>query len=300
MMQRRSLHGYRMNDVYHSPNYMLPIFPGRRIVSILDLSTYRYPEHHPNARVGFVNRHIESAIAAADHIITISNCVRTEIIERFNYPPQQITTTYLGANDSFRPLSETSFGDRTDLWDLPYKGYFLFVSSIEPRKNLERLLDAYLAYRLTAKESAMPLVVTGIRGWKSEKTHQRLQALLAEGAVKYLGYIGQDKLPALMAGARALLYPSLYEGFGLPVLEAMQSGTAVMTSENTAMSEYAGSSALLVNPLDIDAIADLIETLAKNDELLQKLEYSGIDAAKGFSWKRCADETLLAYQALAG
>lgn len=298
MMERRSLRSYGATDVYHSPNYMLPTFPGRRIVSILDLSTYQYPDHHPRARVGFVNRHIENAIEAADHIVTISNCVRSEIIARFNYPPQQVTTTYLGASGCFRPLSEASFGAKKDLLGLPYKGYFLFVSSIEPRKNLERLLDAYLVYRLTAKESALPLVVTGIRGWKSEKTHKRLQTLRAEGAVKYLGYVDQDQLPDLIAGARALLYPSLYEGFGLPVLEAMQSGTAVMTSENTAMSEYAGDSVLLVNPLDIDAMANFIETLADNDELLHKLENSGINAAKLFSWKRCADATFNAYQAL--
>jgi glycosyltransferase involved in cell wall biosynthesis len=299
VLERRSLRNYGKNDIYHSPNYMLPTFPGRRVVSILDLSTYRHPEHHPKARVGFVNRHIGKAIEAADHILTISNHVRNEIIERFNYPAEQITTTYLGANNSFQPLPEKKFSEKTAQLNLPYKGYFLFVSSIEPRKNLDRLLDAYLAYRTIANSNAMPLIITGIPGWGSEKTHQRLQLLREQGSVNYLGYVDQQLIPALVSGARALLYPSLYEGFGLPVLEAMQSGTAVMTSEKSSMAEFSGNSVLLVNPLDIDAMADLIETLANNDQLLQKLEHSGIKTAKQFSWERCADETLLAYQALA-
>ena len=225
--------------------------------------------------------------------------MRDEIIERFNYPSRQITTTYLGANDSFRPVLEKDFNKRTDLWNLTYKGYFLFVSSIEPRKNLERLLDAYLAYRLIAKQSAIPLIVTGIPGWKSGSIHQRLRLLHSQGAVDYLGYTDQYRLPALIAGARALLYPSLYEGFGLPVLEAMQAGTAVMTSENTAMAEFAGDSVLLVNPLQVEKMTDVINVLANNNELLNRLEQTGIEHAKLFSWKRCAEQTLRAYQTVA-
>ena len=222
------------------------------MVSILDLSTYRYPEHHPEARVRFVNGHIERAVKSADHIVTISNFVKSEIMERFNVPESRITVTYLGADESFRPIPENLFNEQTRALGLAYKGYFLFTSSIEPRKNLDRLLDAYLAYRAGTKGHPLPLIVTGMPGWKSQHTHERLQKLQTEGAVRYLGYVDQRLLPILVAGARAVLYPSLYEGFGLPVLEAMQSGTATMTSRETSMAEISGDASLLVNAIDTE------------------------------------------------
>ena len=295
-LERHSLRHYESMDVYHSPNYMLPDFPGRRIVSILDLSTYRYPEQHPEARVRFVNNHIERAIKHADHIITISNLVKDEIIERFEYPEECITVTYLGANSAFRPLTEEQFQTTGQSLELAYKDYFLFVSSIEPRKNLERLLDAYLAYRADSKTRALPLIVTGIPGWKSQHIHSRLQKLQAEGAVRYLGYVDQSVLPALIAGARALLYPSLYEGFGLPVLEAMQSGSAVMTSKNTAAAEIGGDAVMQVNATNIGSMAEAIAKLTDDHVTVEALECAGLKAAQQFSWQRCADQTLTAYR----
>jgi alpha-1,3-rhamnosyl/mannosyltransferase len=298
VLERWSLRNFGANDIFHSPNYMLPDFPGRTVVTIHDLSTYRYPEHHPQARVGFVNSHIERALKGADHILTVSNTVRHEIIERFNYPEERITTTYEGANDAFRPLNEAEFATVAAALGLPYKGYFLFVASIEPRKNLERLLDAYLEYRAAAGDSTLPLIVSGIPGWNSRHTHQRLQRLEEQGAVRYLGYVAQHLLPGLIAGARALLYPSLYEGFGLPVLEAMQSGTAVMASAHSAMSEVGGDAVALVDPLDIDQMADVTGRLASDNELVASLATRGLSRASRFSWKLCAEQTLHAYRSM--
>ena len=300
VLERWSLRDFGAGDIFHSPNYMLPDFPGRTAVTIHDLSTYRFPEHHPQARVGFVNSHIERALKGADHILTVSNTVRHEIIERFNYPEERITTTYEGANDAFRPMTETDFTNLAAALGLSYKRYFLFVASIEPRKNLERLLDAYLVYRATAGDTILPLIVSGIPGWNSTQTHQRLQQLEEEGAVRYLGYVAQHLLPGLIAGARALLYPSLYEGFGLPVLEAMQSGTAVLASENSAMSEVGGNAVALVDPLDIDQMADLTRRLACDDELVASLAARGLARSSHFSWKLCAEQTLNVYKSMAG
>ena len=278
---------------------MLPDFPGRRVVSILDLSTYRYPEHHPEARVRFVNQHIEKSIKHADHIITISNLVKGEIVERFRYPEERITVTYLGADDSFRPLSENEFLEDSQTLKLVYKGYFLFVSSIEPRKNLDRLLNAYIAYRNSCSTEPLPLIVTGIPGWKSHNLHSRLKQLQTQSDVRYLGYVDQSLLPTLMAGARALLYPSLYEGFGLPVLEAMQSGTAVITSQETAMAEIGGDAVLQVDPQNTGAMAEAIASLASDEEAVNALSRKGTEQAKQFSWQRCAEQTLAAYHGTA-
>jgi alpha-1,3-rhamnosyl/mannosyltransferase len=291
-----SMRRYNQQDVYHSPNYMLPNFPGRRVVSILDLSTYRYPEQHPKARVHFVNNHIQRTLEHADHIITISDLVKNEIIERFNYPNDRITVTYLGASDAFRPHTMQEFQQLGKSLQIDYKGYFLFVSSIEPRKNLERLLDAYLVYSAESTTRPFPLVVTGMTGWKSQHIHSRLKQSTTRGDVRYLGYVNQKILPALMAGARSLLYPSLYEGFGLPVLEAMQSGTAVMTSESTAMAEIGGTAVMQINPTDVNAMVDMLTHIDRDSTAIGTLERKGLDTAKHFSWQRCAEQTLEAYQ----
>lgn len=300
VMERRCLRAYGQDDIFHSPNYMLPEFPGHTVVSILDLSTYRYPEHHPEARVSFVNRHIERAIARADHIITISEFVKAEIVERFNLPEARISVTHLGADQSFHPRSEESVTEHLQALTatIRYKSYFLFTSSIEPRKNLDRVLDAYLAYRESTAGAALPLIVTGTAGWKSQHTHRRLEALQNQGLVLYLGYVSQQVLPFLVAGARAVVYPSLYEGFGLPVLEAMQSGTATLTSRDSSMAEVAGDASLLVNPLSIQAIADALATLAADEKITDQLVTSGLARARQFSWATCARQTLQVYSAL--
>lgn len=297
-LERHSLRHYEKSDIYHSPNYMLPEFPGKNVVSILDLSTYRYPEHHPEARVRFVNGHIERAVKSADHIVTISNFVKSEIIERFNISESRITVTYLGADASFHPISESLFNEQASALDLTYKDYFLFTSSIEPRKNLDRLLDAYLAYRASTQDQPLPLIVTGMPGWKSQHTHERLQQLQSEGALRYLGYVDQSLLPVLVAGARAVLYPSLYEGFGLPVLEAMQSGTATMTSRETSMAEISGDASLLINPIDTDEMTNAIERLASQPDSTAILVSNSLENVKRFSWRRCANQTLSAYKAI--
>ena len=296
MMERHSLRHYEPKDIYHSPNYMLPKFPGKTVVSILDLSTYRYPGHHPEARVRFVNGHIERAVKSADHIVTISEFVKSEIVERFCVPESRITVTYLGADASFHPLPENLFDEQAKALGLAFKSYFLFTSSIEPRKNLDRLLDAYLAYRASTKGHPLPLIVTGMPGWKSKHTHERLQQLQGEGAIRYLGYVEQSLLPVLVAGARAVLYPSLYEGFGLPVLEAMQSGTATMTSRATSMAEIGGDASMLVDAIDTDEMADAIWRLANQPEKIALLVSKGLENAKKFSWECCAHQTLQAYQ----
>lgn len=294
-----SLKSHGANDVFHSPNNMLARFPGRRVVTILDLSTYRHPEHHPAARVQFVNKHIENAVKHADHVLTISHTVRNEIIDRFAVSDERVSVTHLGANRCFRALSKPEFLAAAEDIGVDYKGYFLFVASIEPRKNLERLLDAYLSYREQSKSNSLPLIVIGGVGWQSDETRGRLNELAREGSLLYLGYVNQQLLTTMVAGARALLYPSVYEGFGLPVLEAMQAGTAVLTSQNTAMAEVCGGAALLIDAQDTDSILGGITLLANDLGHSTVLEQRGIERAKKFSWSTCAKATADVYELLA-
>ena len=297
-LEKRSLRHYHGNDVYHSPNYMLPRFPGKRVVSILDLSTYRFPEQHPAARVAFVNGHIQKSLKSADHIVSISNTVKNELIDRFKYPEDRISVTHLGASTTFRPHSPSEFCTLAGHLMLNFKGYFLFVSSIEPRKNLERLLDAYLTYRANSSTPPLPLIIAGAPGWKSQHIHQRLTHYAAEGFIRYLGYVHQKLLPPLVAGAKALLYPSLYEGFGLPVLEAMQSGTAVITSKNSAMTEVGGNAVIQIDPYSSNTIVDALLQLERDDPALQEIIGLGLERARKFSWASCADQTFGAYKSV--
>jgi len=297
-LERRALRQYSGEDIFHSPNYLLPDFRGKRVVTILDLSTIKHPEFHNPSIARLVNRYIHKAVRSADHLIAISNFVKQEIITEFGVPENRISTTYLSANSSFLPLTRPEFLSSNVYKDIDYKNYFICTSTIEPRKNLSRLLDAYALYRRRAKSHALPLVIAGHPGWGNKEFHRRIRQVEASTGVIYLGYVRQDHLPTLIAGARALLYPSLYEGFGLPVIEAMQSGTAVLTSKDSAMSEIAGGAALLTNPYDIEQMASNLFELASDDSLTQKCQEYGILRSAEFGWQFCANQTLSIYKRL--
>jgi alpha-1,3-rhamnosyl/mannosyltransferase len=298
LAERRLLRHFGPRDVFHSPNYLLPPFPGRRVVSILDLSTLRFPEFHPAARVALVNHHIQLAVRHADVIITISNLVREELLDQFKLAPERVRVTYLAADPRFKPLSATSWASQVQGAKEqvpPYRGYFLSMSTLEPRKNISRLLDAYLAYREVVDEEPLPLYLAGTSGWKSEEVQKRLSELANSGFVRYLGYVPQQSLPLLVAGARALLFPSLYEGFGLPVLEAMQSGTPVLSSRASAMEEFAGDALMAVDPRATEAMTAALVRLHRDLTLTDRLARAGVARAAEFSWERCAKETFNAY-----
>lgn len=284
--------------IFHAPDFILPPFRGKKVVSILDLSTFNYPEFHPRARVNYINRQIESSVARADHIITISDYVKREIQERFSVPDDRISTTYLAPDEAYSPVDETAFRNDGRFPFLKYKHYFLSLGTIEPRKNLHRLLDAYEAYSNERGTNSLPLVVAGYRGWNSEDIHGRLNALGGQGQVHYLGYVDQASLPILVGGARALLFPSIYEGFGLPVVEAMRAGTAVLTSQDTAMSEIANDAALLVSPLETPSITTGLSEMDKSPEICKGLAEKGLRVSANLDWSRCLDSTLGVYSRL--
>jgi glycosyltransferase involved in cell wall biosynthesis len=281
--------------IFHSPNFSLPPFGGKKIVTIHDLSTIRFAHCHPPARVQFVNQAIRDSVNEADHIITDSQLVKDEIIEYFSVVESKVTVIPLGADASFHPRTAKHCHQVLSVNQLEYNRYFLFVSTLEPRKNIENLLTAYQYYRHHTP-NGLPLVLVGGKGWNSDAIHLKVQSLIAKGWVKYLGYVPQYQVPVLYSGARALLFPSTYEGFGLPVLEAMQSGTAVLTSKNSAMAEITLDSAILVAPEDVSQMATFIEALAQDDQLLETLVSKGLERATHFSWQKSVSDTLSVYQ----
>lgn len=295
---RYSLRNYSPSDIFHGPDFQFASFPGKTVVTIPDLSTITFPEFHPAARVAYVNRHIRRVVDSADHIVTISEFVRREIIVRLGVCEQRVTTIYPGVDTDIRPISLEEFKESKIKMPVMYGNYFIFVSTIEPRKNISRLLTAYRHYRDSEGASALPLLVVGNPGWDSTEIHKDLTLLAGENSVICPGYVDRKVLRFLIAGAKALLFPSIYEGFGLPVVEAMRSGTAVLTSINSAMSEVAGSAALLVDPSDPLSIFDSILRLHRDEKMVRRLEAEGLKLSSRFTWEKCSIETVRLYKSL--
>ena len=296
LVDRARLHPYR-DAVFHSPNYLLPAFAGPTVVTIHDLSIQRYPQYHPAERVRFLDARINDAAAGATHVITDSTCVRTEILEHFAIDHDRVTAIPLAAGEEFRPRTEEGCRAVLQALKIHYKKFFFFASTIEPRKNLLRICAAYRALRETGKTD-WPIIFVGGAGWKSEAEHEEIQALVRRGWAQYLGFVDAAILPILYSAAGALVFPSIYEGFGLPALEAQQSGTRVITSCGSAMAEFASEHDLLVEPLEVDS---LIAGMASAVELEsarggQTLQSDG----SGLSWQNTARLTADVYKKVLG
>ena len=292
MLDHVRLHAYR-DAVFHSPNYLLPTFSGPKVVTIHDLSIQRYPQYHPAERVRFLDARIKDAAASATHIITDSNCVRAEILEHFGIDETRVTAIPLAAGDHFRPRSEEDCRAVLEALKIRYKQFFFFASTIEPRKNLLRICAAYRALREAGKTD-WPIVFVGGAGWRSEAEHEEIQSLVQRGWAQYLGFVDAATLPVLYSAAGALVFPSIYEGFGLPALEAQQSETRVITSRGSAMAEFSSEHDLLVDPLEVDSLIEAMETVVELESAGDSppLQCDG----SGLSWQNTARLTADVYK----
>ncbi|WP_099866480.1 glycosyltransferase family 4 protein [Pararhizobium haloflavum] len=280
--------------VFHGPNYYLPPRQGPNVVTIHDLSIFTMPECHPPARVRYMRKQIRLSLKRATHLITDCDYTKNETAAYFDWPQDRVTAIPLASSDDFRPRDETQTRDVLAELGLEHEGYCLYAGTIEPRKNVMRLLDAYEGLP-AAIRTRFPLVLVGHRGWQSEAAHEKIERAVREGWAVYPGYVPNAHLPLLFAGARLFVLPSLYEGFGLPILEAMASGTPVIVSRNSSLPEVAGDAALYVEAEDT---AELREAIARGLDDTQWRSDSirkGLDRAALFSWRRCATETAAVY-----
>ena len=283
------LRPFARDHVYHSPNFILPRYSGRKVITIHDLSVLRYPEFHRRQMVEICEAGIRSAIEEGAQIIVDSDVVRQELLTEFALTDSKITTVPLAPDARCRPRSESECRAALKRFDLNYGGFFLCVGTVEPRKNLRRVFEAYRAGR-EQRLFDWPLVVVGARGWKSASEHEALQQLCDRGWARYLNYLDDETLHELYAATGLLVFPSLYEGFGLPAAEAAASGRRVLTSLGSAMAAYLDDFATLVDPLDVDAIKrGLLEGSAadanQDPPLLAKR-----------TWQEVATETAAVYQ----
>ena len=286
------------NAIYHSPNFFLPPFAGRTVTTVHDLSHHIYPEFHPPARIDYMRRMLPDSLQRASHVITVSESARQDLITHFGHPPERITSIPLGANPAFRPHSTAELAPVLARLGLQAEGYSLYVGTIEPRKNLDRLLDAYESLPALLR-ARYPLVMAGSPGWRSEHTHARMARAASAGWLHYLRYVAQADLPALYAGARLFVYPSLYEGFGLPVLESMASGVPVITSNTSSLPEVAGSAALQIDPFDVSVLGATLALGLEDGPWRTQASSAGLQRASQLTWARCVDRTMQVYAPLA-
>lgn len=288
----RSLHDI---DVYHEPNFIPHAFDGPTVITVHDLSVVRFPEMHPKSRVRAIGARLGEAIARADRVITVSGFVRTEVLEHFECAPEKVVAVPNGVSGDFRSLSAEQCESELARLGLVAGGFVLSVGTFEPRKNLGTLARAWRQLPQDIRKR-FPLVLAGARGWGESAFAADLAALAEEGSLVKLDYVDAKTLRALYASARLFVYPSRYEGFGLPVLEAMASGTPVICSNVSSLPEVAGGAAELVDPDSPADIAATVENLLDDEARREIMIARGLDRAAELSWRETARRTLEVYR----
>jgi len=285
-------------DLFHGLHYSLPINKRTRMITTIhDLSFFKFPEKHSWVKRQYFKFFIKYSSFHSDHLITVSNNTKNDLIKILNVDPEKITTTHLGVDESFSPIDDhEKLQNIKAKYDLP-ENFILFIGLIEPRKNLSSLFKAYA--KLVKTQEIMEdihLVLAGRWGWESKKLLTLVSDLNVTENVHFPGYIDQEDMAYLYNLAKVFVYPSFYEGFGLPVLEAMACGTPVITSNISSMPEFVGNSGILVDPNDIDQLERSIKELLINERLREELKKKSILKAKEFTWKNTALKTLDVYQ----
>ncbi|WP_373499482.1 glycosyltransferase family 4 protein [Desulfococcus sp.] len=284
-------------DIIHANNFFCPtgLTRARLLYTLHDISFLMHPEFTTEQNRWICFNGVFRASLHADAIIAVSAFSRESFLEVFpHYPPDRITVVPLGSR--FGPDQAT--GAPSGRSERFHPGEFwLSVGTLEPRKNLRRMLAAYAEYRNGAKD-AFPLVLAGGQGWMEEDLEAYIHSLGLQGEVMPLGYVADEELIWLYRNCFAFVYPSLYEGFGLPVLEAMTLGAAVITSHDTSLPEVAGDAALYVDPWDVSDIARAFGRLAADAGLRETLKQRADCQSRKFSWERSAARTLAVYRRL--
>lgn len=285
-------------QLYHEPNYVALPWDGPLVVTVHDLSFVHHAASHPKERLDHLARYLPSTLERATHVITDSETVRREALAHFGLDPRRVTAVHLGVGPEFAPRSADETAPVLAKLGLTHGGYVLSVGTLEPRKNLSLAIRAWASLPPEVR-IARPLAIAGMKGWLNDSLVTLVERLEREGAVRFLGYVDQHDLPFLYAGALALAYPSRYEGFGLPVVEAMACGVPVVTSSASCLPEVAGEAALLVDPDDEGAMANALKRLVEDAALRERLRAAGLARAREFTWTRCAERTLEIYRAAA-
>jgi glycosyltransferase involved in cell wall biosynthesis len=283
-------------DLFHATDHLLPrLSRVRSVFTLHDLVFCFYPQTHKPLNRWFLTLMMPRFLRAADAVIAVSESTKRDAMQTYDLDEAKIKVIYEGVNPRFRRSSPGVISSVLHKYDLRER-YILSVGTIEPRKNLTSLLEAYVAIR--NQDSQLKLVIVGKRGWLYEGFFRRLSELGLENEVIFPGFVPDEDLPALYSATDLFVFPSLYEGFGLPVLEAMACGAPVVTSNTSSLPEVAGEAALLVDPNSVEALARAMRDVLDNRALRHDLRARGPKQAAKFSWEKAARETLTIYTSL--
>jgi glycosyltransferase involved in cell wall biosynthesis len=284
-------------DIIHNPaHFYLINKPGKRYVcTIHDLTPVLFPAWHPLWKVWFSRYFFPRLVKNSDKIIADSLNTKQDLINYYSVSPGKIAVIYLGTAPEFQPLPKSEVASIRDKYDLK-NPFVLFVGNIEPRKNIPTLLKAFSICR--KKLPKLKLVIVGQKGWKYDEVYTTIAGLRLENEVIFLHYVPHDDLPAIYNAAELFVYPSLYEGFGLPPLEAMQCGVPVITSNTSSLPEIVGENGAMVSPYDVQGLVDLMSALLIDPHLREENIRNGLSRAKMFSWEKCAQQTRDVYEEL--
>lgn len=282
-------------DVLHSPDFIPPArLRAKSVITVHDLAFLLFPDFLTRPSARYYSR-VDIAARKADHIIAVSESTKRDTIRLLGVPPEKITVIPEAAHPIFTPIPNEEALERVRArYKLP-RNFILFVGTIEPRKNLPTLIRAFHRMRDNYKTDAV-LVIAGHRGWLVEEVDQTLEETNLGEAVRFLGGVPNEELVYLYNAARVFAFPSRYEGFGLPPLEAMACGTPVVTANVSSLPEVVGDAALLVNPEDVDGLAVAMWRLLSEENLRRELRAKGIKRAQIFSWERAARATREVYR----
>lgn len=286
------------STLVHAPNYFLPADAGHGVITVHDLSVLRFPETHPIDRVKTFEKEFQSSLGRAAHVITDSETIRRELIETFAVPAIGITAVPLGVERRFRPMHSDEIGPILNRFGLTSQGYGLSVAAFEPRKRLSELIAAWRELPKLLRDRC-PLILAGTPGWRNEALREAIARGEAEGWLKHLGFVEDSLLPFLYAGARVFVYPSTYEGFGLPPIEAMASGAPVIVSGQSCLREICGDGAFYVDPSDLVAFTSAIEMNLEDEQRRLALVRRAVDRAALYTWDRCVGDTVAVYRKIA-
>jgi glycosyltransferase involved in cell wall biosynthesis len=283
-------------DIFHATDHYTPKLKGLPVVAtLMDAIPLSHPQWVSSRLRGLKNWLWRTSGQWADHVITISEFSRTEVAKHFRIPESRITVTPLGVDDRY---FERLTGDGADAVLRKYgvpEQFFVFVGTLQPRKNVERIVQAHEALP-PALRARCPLLVVGRNGWGCDGLVAKLNAGTPDGPVRWLQSVNDFEKRVLMQRSTALVFPSLFEGFGLPVLEGFASQTPVITSNSTSLPEVAADAAWMLDPMDVHAMADAMATLATDQALAQDFAAKGLERARTFTWDACAAQTLKVYE----
>ena len=286
-------------DIFHFPNFVLPpVRGGKTVVTVHDLSFLLHPECADEGLRAYLERAVPSAVRNADFVVVDSANTQNELICLLDADPKRVEVVYPAVDDHFYPITDEALLEATrKQYSLNYP-FLLNVSVIEPRKNMPRLLQAFARLK---REMNIPhrMVFVGGLGWMYESVFQTVEDLGLTDQVVFLGYVPDEDLAPIYNLADLFVYPSIYEGFGIPPLEAMACGTPVVASNSSSLPEAIGDAGIMVRPTDVDAIADAIHRVLSNPGLHADLSRRGLEQAKKFTWQASAEQVLSIYRRIA-